>query len=415
MALIGFLVLLALFLYYRRQLHQHRLRDGGDLAAHEHGSVRWHEEWHRQWAEKFHRQAQHRLREFERKAERRRRRLARQARRLGLRVGGAESDGEPAAPELEPPPAPDTELLRRAERRAAAEVGYYVHLMVYLGALSILALINVFTTSYPWFVWPALGWGLALFIHYVAVVGSRLVRKRYFYPAVDREVRREKAVMQTEKQATIVELSASIAHEIRNPIAAAKSLVQQIGEDPAAPDNAEYARVAVAELDRVERQISHLLKYAKEEDYRFDHVNLAAVVDSALGQMRAKLDTAGVSVVRNYVGGPTVFADADKLRQVLTNILDNAIDAFEGAQGPRRVDIFIENGGCGATLRVRDNGCGIPADRIDRVFNPFFTTKERGTGLGMAISKKIVEAHDGTIDVVSQPGRGTEFVIGLPA
>ena len=65
-------------------------------------------------------------------------------------------------------------------------------------------------------------------------------------------------------------------------------------------------------------------------------------------------------------------------------------------------------------MRVRDNGCGIPPDKIDRIFNPFFTTKEKGTGLGMAISKKIVEAHEGTIDVVSEPGRGTEFAVTLP-
>ena len=63
---------------------------------------------------------------------------------------------------------------------------------------------------------------------------------------------------------------------------------------------------------------------------------------------------------------------------------------------------------------MRDNGCGIPAEKIERIFNPFFTTKEKGTGLGMAISKKIVEAHEGTIDVVSEPGRGTEFVVTLP-
>jgi signal transduction histidine kinase len=65
-------------------------------------------------------------------------------------------------------------------------------------------------------------------------------------------------------------------------------------------------------------------------------------------------------------------------------------------------------------VRVRDNGSGIPADKIDRIFNPFFTTKEKGTGLGMAICKKIVEAHEGSIDVVSEAGRGTELVVSLP-
>jgi signal transduction histidine kinase len=65
-------------------------------------------------------------------------------------------------------------------------------------------------------------------------------------------------------------------------------------------------------------------------------------------------------------------------------------------------------------VRLRDNGCGIPRDKLDRIFNPFFTTKDKGTGLGMAISRKIVEAHEGSIDVVSEPGRGSEFAIALP-
>jgi len=258
----------------------------------------------------------------------------------------------------------------------------------------------------------------------MAVFGSRMLRQRYFDPAVDREVRREKVVMQTEKQASIDELSSTIAHEIRNPIAAAKSLVQQMGEDPQSVENVEYAKVALGELDRVERRISHLLKYAKEEEYTFAPVNVATVVDAALTQMRAKLDAAKVSVVRNYIAGPTVLADGEKLRQVFANILDNAIDALETIVEGRRVELFIENGaratangmtrGATATVRVRDNGCGIPADKIDRIFNPFFTTKEKGTGLGMAISRKIVEAHEGAIDVVSETGRGTEFLVTLP-
>ena len=132
--------------------------------------------------------------------------------------------------------------------------------MSYLGVMAFLALINLFTTSYPWFLWPALGWGIGLFSHYMAVFGSRMMRERYFEPAVEREVRREKVVMHTEKQASIDELSATIAHEIRNPIAAAKSLVQQMGEDPTSVENVEYAKVALEELDRVERRISHLLQ-----------------------------------------------------------------------------------------------------------------------------------------------------------
>jgi two-component system, sporulation sensor kinase E len=109
-----------------------------------------------------------------------------------------------------------------------------------------------------------------------------------------------------------------------------------------------------------------------------------------------------------------VLADREKMRQVFANILDNAIDALDGVAEGRRIDLYVDNGGRRATVRVRDNGSGVPADRIDRIFNPFFTTKDKGTGLGMAISKKIVEAHEGSIDVVSESGAFTEFIVTLP-
>jgi signal transduction histidine kinase len=305
---------------------------------------------------------------------------------------------------------------KSAARRAAAAIGFWIHFMCYVSVIGLLALINLLTSPFtPWFLWPAFGWGIGIFSHYMAVFGRRVIKERFFDPMVEREVRREKAVMTSEKQASIDELSSTIAHEIRNPIAAAKSLVQQMGEDPTSLENVEYGKVALEELDRVERSISHLLKYAKEEDYNFARVNLAGVVDSALTQMRAKLDEGHVQVARHYITGPTVSADADKLRQVFANVIDNAIDALAPVAEARRIELYVENGRPDhATVRISDNGAGISQDTLGRIFSPFFTTKEKGTGLGMAISKKIVEAHEGTIEVASEVGRGTEFSIRLP-
>jgi len=420
MAFIGLIIAVALFLHYKQHL---QVRRPPQLPGEEpdecfRGAVSWHEQWHKQWGDKFQRQADRRLRQMEKHGDRRFRSLSRRAARFGLRVVQGSGD---EAESLSPDQAAEAEILRRAHKRARAEVGFYTHLMCYLGVIAFIALINVMTTSYPWFMWPTVAWGIGLFSHYMAVFGGRMVRERYFEPAVQREVRREKTAIQAEKQASIDELSATIAHEIRNPIAAAKSLVQQMGEDPQSVENVEYAKVALDELDRVERRISHLLRFAKEEDYTFAPVNLANVVDSALTQMRAKMVSASIHVARNYIGGPTVVADGEKLRQVFANILDNATDALESVVEGRRIELFIENGTAAnngrsprATVRVRDNGAGIPVDKVDRIFNPFFTTKEKGTGLGMAISKKIVEAHDGQIDVVSEQGRGTEFLVSLP-
>jgi signal transduction histidine kinase len=431
MALIGFLIALFLFFRVKEHLDHSRPRAGEDDEPRTGSrSPSWHEAWSREWAEKFHHHAEDYQHHWEHEAKRWTRRAVREARRWQRRAekrakrGGATPfdhlaatfarSAAAAADATQSAVRPPDDVLRRARRRAAAETAFHVHFLSYLGVIALLAFINFLTTRYPWFIWPALGWGIGVFAHYTAVFGTRQLRERYFDPAVEREVRREKAVMQTEKQASIDELSSTLAHELRNPIAAAKSLVQQMGEDPTSLENPEYAKVAVEELDRVERSISHLLKYAREEDYEFAPVPIATVVDAALTELRSKLDAAKVAVARNYIGGPTIVGDKEKLRQVFANIVDNAIDALGAVAEDRRIEVFVQNGAGEATVRIRDNGRGIPKDKIDKIFNPFFTTKEKGTGLGMAICKKLVEAHAGTIDVISETGRGTEFIVSLP-
>src|SRR5208282_4437417 len=296
-------------------------------------------------------------RKFEAKAEKFERKLRAQFDHQTQKYSGVSLD--PAA-DLPPPPQfkndAERQTYERARKRAQAEAGFFVHLMWYGIVIGFLFIINLMTGGfggYPWFLWPALGWGFGIASHFSAVYGWRWVHDRVFEPAVAREVQREvlqeKEQLRTEKQASLDELTATFAHEIRNPIAAAKSLVQQMGEDPTSHENVEYAKVALDELARVERSVSHLLKYAKEEDYKFENVNLAWVVDGALTQMRSKLEANSVMVSRAYLSGPTVRADADKLRQVFSNIIDNAIDAMESTTGERRL-----GGGQNSRQRLRN-------------------------------------------------------------
>ena len=362
-------------------------------------------------------------RKFEAKSARYDRKMRERFDRQTQKYGGVSLD---PAQDLPPPPQFKNDAERqaydRARRRAAAEAGFYVHLMWYGIIIGFLFVINLLTGGfggYPWFIWPALGWGFGIASHFAAVYGWRWVHQRVFEPAIAREVNREvlqeKEQLRTEKQASLDELTATFAHEIRNPIAAAKSLVQQMGEDPTSHENVEYAKVALDELARVERSVSHLLKYAKEEDYKFENVNLAAVLDGALTQMRSKLEANSVAVSRAYLSGPTVRADADKLRQVFSNMIDNAIDAMESTKGERRLEFAIQNNGAGmAAVRIRDNGCGIADDKIAKIFNPFYTSKENGTGLGLGVAKKVIDSHRGTIQVHSTVGVGTEFVLEIP-
>lgn len=358
-------------------------------------------------------------RKFEAKTERYERRMRARFNRQTGRYGGVSVDPAQDSP---PPPQFKNDAERqtydRARKRAAAEAGFFVHLMWYGITIGFLFVINLLTTGfggYPWFIWPALGWGFGIASHFAAVYGWRWVHQRVFEPAIAREVLQEKEQLRTEKQASLDELTATFAHEIRNPIAAAKSLVQQMGEDPTSHENVEYAKVALDELARVERSVSHLLKYAKEEDYKFENVNLAWVLDGALTQMRSKLEANSVAVSRAYLSGPMVRADADKLRQVFSNMIDNAIDAMESTKGERRLEFAIQNNGAGmAAVRIRDNGCGIADDKIGKIFNPFYTSKESGTGLGLGVAKKVIDSHRGTIQVHSTVGVGTEFVLEIP-
>ena len=324
----------------------------------------WDEPWHRHGGCGRGHHWERRMRRAER-AERRRRRHA---------------------PEPEPTPSSKEDTLHRARRRAAAEAGFYGHLASYLGVITFLAFINLLTSHYPWFLWPALGLGIALFSHWMAVFGSRVLRDRFFEPALERELRRERA--------------SGAGYERRSPEAAAESLVHELGEDPTSDDNVAYAKGALDELDRVERRVSHLLRQAEEDRCRLERVNLATVVDAALAQRRASLAAAGIAVSRHYIAGPTVDADVAKLRQVVADLLDRAVDGFGNVVENRRIDLFLDNGAGKATIRFCDNGGGLSADTLARTPDPR--------------TKRIVEAHHGSIDVTSQAGSGTEFRVTLP-
>ncbi len=255
---------------------------------------------------------------------------------------------------------------------------------------------------------------------YRLVIEPKL-RKRF----IDREVSRQvSATLSDERQQMVGEharsmetLSASIAHEIRNPITAAKSLVQQMEEDPTAAENVEYARVALEELHRVERSVSHLLRFAREEEMGVGDVRMADVIDSALETFRERIARAGIELVRRQDGEGELRGDAEQLRRVIINLVGNAIDALDETRTPNpRIELAMgENlAGTEVWVRIKDNGPGIDREALQKMFSPFYTSKPNGTGLGLAISKKLIDAHRGTLEVGSQPGAGAEFVVTLP-
>ncbi len=267
-----------------------------------------------------------------------------------------------------------------------------------------------------------LAWGVGLACHgYFAVVAPEL-RQRWTETEVrrrlERDVTEDRRLTEGRHNRSLEELAASVAHEIRNPITAAKSLVQQMREDPASTDNAEYARIAIEELDRVERSVSHLLRYARDEEMRLADVSVAEIVTSALDGLSDRIQRSRARIERDLDFDASMRGDGEQLRRVVMNLVQNALDALEDSTKPDpsvRISCGRSLAGTEVWLRVKDDGPGIDPARLGKIWSPFETSKPRGTGLGLAVTKKLCEAHGGTIAVVSEPGVGTELIATFPA
>ena len=264
-------------------------------------------------------------------------------------------------------------------------------------------------------------WGIGIFKEFYQLVVEPKVRDRLIEHEVNKhveeEVSRERQVQEGRHAQKLEHLSASIAHEIRNPITAAKSLVQQMEEEPTARENVEYARVALEELHRVEKSVSHLLRFARDEQMHVEPVVMADVIESALETFRDRVDKTGIVLSRQLDCEGQLTGDPEQLRRVVINLIGNAIDALteSGTRDPRIEVQMGENlAGSEVWLRVRDNGPGIDHELLSKMFSPFYTSKVNGTGLGLAICKKLVDAHAGSIEVASEPGEGAEFIVTFP-
>lgn len=303
--------------------------------------------------------------------------------------------------------------LRAAHRRAAHRIAFTIHLVVYVMVLLLLAVL-----FFPAAIIVGLAWGIGLAIHGTIALFALGLRERWISEELARELPAARADERRhagqEHQKDVERLAASLAHDIRNPIAAAKSLVRQIGEDPRAETTPEYARVAEAELDRVEASIAHLLRFAREEPVKLADVQLREVVSSAIDVTRER--TSGVRVEAD-VPDIVLRADADALRRVVANLLTNAADATRELPEPRR-EVRIDGGtsldGAAAWIRVADRGPGIAPSVRDRLFEPWVTGKDAGTGLGLGIARKLCAAHGGSLDVERTSAEGTAMLMTIP-
>lgn len=223
----------------------------------------------------------------------------------------------------------------------------------------------------------------------------------------------QRRMAQAERLATLGELMAGVAHEVRNPLTAIRGYVQILRQQTRDPIHQEYLSVVLKEIDSINKVIQQLLEFSRPRHSQWQQVSLNALVEETL----VLVQTAGVQARVDFISEldnelSPINADRELLKQVLLNILINAVQAIS-ARGKIRIRTWQYSDSQQA-ISIEDNGSGIDLSLQKKIFDPFFTTKASGTGLGLALSQRIINAHQGDIRVASLPGYGATFTLILP-
>ncbi len=220
-----------------------------------------------------------------------------------------------------------------------------------------------------------------------------------------------RARVETEKRAVLGEFAASVAHEVRNPLATIKTSVQALGARETEASRRELLGLIVEEIDRIDAVIESLLGFARPREPERSVVaakdllrRVTALVASMAEESRVGLSVTGEPALRFYL-------DVGQAQQILMNLVLNALQAMP--KGGTLTLRAYRDGEFGC-IAVTDTGCGIPPEALDRVAEPFFTTKAGGTGLGLPVSRQLAEMNGGTLEISSAPGAGTTVLVRLP-
>ncbi|HEX4749925.1 MAG TPA: ATP-binding protein [Bryobacteraceae bacterium] len=232
----------------------------------------------------------------------------------------------------------------------------------------------------------------------------------------NRSLRRaEASLRRSQRLAALGQLTAGLAHELRNPLGTIKASAEMLTNPTmqCRPEvMAEMAGYIGSEVDRMNSQISSFLDFARPLQIRPMEADLRTAIDDVLHRQADLAARTGVRVALRMPEGPLRFEfDPELVKIALSNLLQNAIQASKAGQ---EIEIRVAPSEEDVKMFVTDHGSGIEKDHLESIFNPFFTTKPNGVGLGLAIVSKIVDEHHGQIYVFSEPGQGTRFELALP-
>lgn len=263
---------------------------------------------------------------------------------------------------------------------------------------------------------------MASFLIVISVTPIKMILKKifsYFYPnskdvftslyEFDEKLEREKALL-------LAEMAPVFAHEIRNPLGSIKGAAQYLQTEASTDEQHKLLNVIIEEVNRLNSVVSQFLDYARPFTLKADVVNINDIVRKAVSVIRANRMADNITIAEDLHDQlPPVEADGQQILQVILNIALNAIEAMpQGGTLSFRTTRLETDVGADAALSIRDTGSGISGEDLSNIFKPFYTTKERGVGLGLAICQRIMREHGGSIRVKSISGQGSVFLLRLP-
>jgi len=224
--------------------------------------------------------------------------------------------------------------------------------------------------------------------------------------------RMRQELQQQDRMAVIGELAAELAHEIRNPVTSIRGAMEELRKEPGAPKIADrLAAIAVRESDHLNEIVTGFLEFARNPELERQKVSLGGLALEMKHLFKGRHP--GVEFTIDSPDGDCfVQGDPTQLRQLYLNLVQNAVEAMDSAG---KLDIIIRRVRATVEIRFDDAGPGIPPDKVARIFEPFYTGKERGVGMGLAICNRIVTAHNGVIRAAARPGGGASMIVRLPA
>lgn len=219
-------------------------------------------------------------------------------------------------------------------------------------------------------------------------------------------------IVQVEKLATLGHLVAGLTHEIRNPLNSINLFAQILKNNgDTTPLSIDFLERIQSEVDRIDNLLIRLLSVSRSQHRISSNIQINHIAQEVLNSFHSQIEAQKINLHKKIAVTPPFYGDEEEIRQVFTNLISNALHAMSDG-GKLQINVSYDRHAI--QIEISDTGCGIPFEHQTRVFDPFFSTRQKGTGFGLSIVLHIIKSYKGKISLISQPGEGTTFLVLLP-